>query len=341
MNLFKKKYNETNLVTKADYNNLIKELNEIRTKLNDITDLSKKVDECIAFGKLNALSLNKGSDLQSISKDVFANYPKAVDFLRDVQNCNLRLMIDFKTFCDNLNVKFWLHAGTLIGALRNNGFIQWDDDVDVGMTRTDFDIVKKTLDNNDLLQLCEYYNEVTCSRQYQLKYRKYDIPVFIDIVVYDKCLARTPNEQNMFWDKYRTIRANLIDKFIKELGAPKIIDIGYYKVGLYDGKTKENVDKIIDDAVLQTSDTAAEIDNPSYFYSIQNYPFTYPIMKYEDLYPLETVLFEENSFYIPKNAEYYLWGYGNIWLPPKDIGQNQHLYVIEKYKEQIKKFLEK
>lgn len=59
--------------------------------------------------------------------------------LRQLQLLELNIALEFKRVCDMLNIKYFLIGGTLLGAVRHEGFIPWDDDMDVGMMREDYD----------------------------------------------------------------------------------------------------------------------------------------------------------------------------------------------------------
>ena len=65
--------------------------------------------------------------------------------IRKLQKIELRNLVVLGEVCSKLGVKFFAYGGTLIGAVRHKGFVPWDDDLDVGMMRTDYNKFSKLL----------------------------------------------------------------------------------------------------------------------------------------------------------------------------------------------------
>ncbi len=58
--------------------------------------------------------------------------------LRQLQMYELNLLKTFAGICEKHHLKYYMIGGTMLGAIRHQGFIPWDDDVDIGMPREDY-----------------------------------------------------------------------------------------------------------------------------------------------------------------------------------------------------------
>ena len=74
-----------------------------------------------------------------MGEQYFKPYEIDDETLKKMQQKMLAMLVYFKKFCDRFHLSFWLIGGGAIGAVREHGFVPWDDDVDVQMPRPDYE----------------------------------------------------------------------------------------------------------------------------------------------------------------------------------------------------------
>ena len=94
--------------------------------------------------------------------------------LKKAKKIELEIMDYFVDICKKNNLTYFLFWGTLLGAIRHNGFIPWDDDIDVVMPPEDYIKFLEIMQNekNDMYYLQNIYNTKYCNCQFS-KIRKY------------------------------------------------------------------------------------------------------------------------------------------------------------------------
>ena len=122
------------------------------------------------------------------------------DEIKHLQEVELMILKDVVKVLDKHDLKYYMYGGSLIGTIRHEGFILWDDDIDIILFREDFDksldILKEELsDKYDLIQM-NYIDDcfgsfakislkdTTFSRWYT-DYVEYDLGINIDLFVLD------------------------------------------------------------------------------------------------------------------------------------------------------------
>lgn len=65
--------------------------------------------------------------------------------LTRVHEANLEILTEIDRICRKYKIKYLLDAGTLLGAVRHQGFVPWDDDADVAFTRNHYEAFLKVV----------------------------------------------------------------------------------------------------------------------------------------------------------------------------------------------------
>ena len=59
--------------------------------------------------------------------------------MEKLHSLELKIAVEIKRICRKHEIPYFLTAGSILGAVRHRGFIPWDDDMDIGMLRADYD----------------------------------------------------------------------------------------------------------------------------------------------------------------------------------------------------------
>lgn len=120
--------------------------------------------------------------------------------LRQLQRVQLEILKDIIRVCEGHDIRYFLAYGTLLGAVRHQGPIPWDDDIDICMTRADYEKFAAIADR----ELSEPYELVSMKRNLDypmslakvqkkgtkfidqsFEHSKFRMGVFVDVFVYD------------------------------------------------------------------------------------------------------------------------------------------------------------
>lgn len=96
-------------------------------------------------------------------KETSSNYAIDKETLKKMQTKMLQMLVYFRDFCNKYELKFWLIGGAAIGAVREHGFVPWDDDVDVMMPLPDcqrFEELWEKYGDKDRYVFCKTNKEI-------------------------------------------------------------------------------------------------------------------------------------------------------------------------------------
>ena len=269
--------------------------------------------------------------------------------LRKLHEIQLSILKDVDDLCTRHDITYFLDSGTALGAVRHNGFIPWDDDVDIGMLRPDYDrfltVAKEELPASTyrLLIPGETLHYAAMFTKVALVGTKFytqetieaglDMGIFIDVFPYDDLssdekTARRQLSGGRIWQSlsflYHSGAVNIPHKGI--LG--RIEAVGCHAVHRL---LKATLSKKSIDSHFRAATTLPNQETPT----TRCVAFSYPISGGFDksrLLPTRKLFFEEREFPVPRDIEYYLEKlFGTTWqeMPPEDQRRNHAPVELE------------
>lgn len=84
--------------------------------------------------------------VNNLEEEIICDY-LVTEKIKKVWNVELNVLESVKLICNKYGLTYYAIAGTLLGAVRHKGYIPWDDDLDIGMPRKDFNRLLEIIDS--------------------------------------------------------------------------------------------------------------------------------------------------------------------------------------------------
>lgn len=277
-----------------------------------------------------------------ISKGIFTE-----DFLKEETICDffvdekrkkmwmveIDLLIEFDRICKKHGLKYFLIGGSLLGAIRHNGFIPWDDDIDVGMLREDYEKLQRIpqsefavpyflqspfTDDGYYFSYMKLRNSNTSNISYPFRYERFNQGICIDIFPLDNCMIEDAEE------RYNKINELIMDNsaYMRKSN-PNPTDADKKRIASHSGRNPMEVYEEMENIARQYENVSAEYVNQA---TCTVYKYDRLMFKAEAFADTVEHEFEGFSFPIPCGWEHMLTVLFKDWrkFPPVEERGNWH-----------------
>ena len=274
--------------------------------------------------------------------------------VKPLQDAILGVFREFEKICERHGLRYFAIGGTALGAVRHQGFIPWDDDMDVAMPREDYnrfvDIANEELPvqlrfyrGGDTLLSPIYFGKVVDIRDGVVERLRAEtkldltVPPFLDVFVLEG-LPESVNDVKKWWRGHRLIRicqtyrypestvtGSARSSFRSYLSFWICKVCGFFLSWFYPAtKNNEDMMKLFDSYFMRWPyDSAHVIVEPAFFKFKTCRMF--PRLVFE---PARKVPFEGGEINVPSKVEEYLAQYFGDYmkLPPPEHRIPEHAF---------------
>lgn len=271
--------------------------------------------------------------------------------LEKLQSIELEILKDFIKICDENGLDYFLVGGSAIGVIRHQGFIPWDDDIDVAMPRADYDKFLKISE--------QYYSDKyvivnnnthpdfpLMNTRWSLKGTKFvpedfkylpnkdDLGIFLDIFCQDnmpddEAAFLKQGSRAWFWGKWLVLSGVKVPvlymKGFKKTIIRSMCYIGHYLLKILHLKPRFFYKRAEKWMLKYKNENTARF---GYMFDPQKYT---SVLYKNDVFPTKKMKFEDIEVKVPNKIETYLeTRYGDYMkLPPKEDRHIHPPYILD------------
>lgn len=271
------------------------------------------------------------------------------EVLKHVQQTELEILGDFIDLCERHGIDYFGTGGTAIGAIRHQGFIPWDDDIDVGLLREDYDrflalakveladkyeVLNVEEDANYPLPTTRLVKKGTVFREEALKNCRCNFGIFLDLYFFDNVpdddkLMRKQGRWAWFWGKLLILRhvgnPTLYFGGWKAAVVRVCCRIGHFFLWLFRISPRWLYRK-----AMKHSQKYRNVKTKRAAFFFDPTPYTSVIVK-DEVFPTKKMPFDGLDMRFPGKIEVYLKNrFGDyMTLPPEDKRHNHPPYQLD------------
>jgi len=273
--------------------------------------------------------------------------------MNDLQKKLLELLKEIDEICKKHNITYYIDGGSAIGAIRHRGFIPWDDDIDIVMTRDNYNkfykVIQKEIrddrkfecfENNKKYSMlyARYCDRTTTSILRTSMLDVFESGVFIDIFILDP-FPNDEKKREKFIRLFRAYAEYVNPYYYTDVIGENYKDIRKLRIlGFFLGRN--GMHKYINKKLFSYK----EEDCKDYFFRFDLFQFIYPKEFFKEP---RYMIFGDFLAPTPTEIEDYLKiHYGNTWMYiPRGSNQEVHNVVTnlnvpyQKFKEDYFRFV--